>query len=102
MRCDSKKLLCAALASAVLSFLPTELAFAQGGVNGSIVGYVFDQTGAPIKGVKLTARSPTQIGGAKTGYSNEEGFFRIIGLIPGTFEVGATAPKLKSVVQKEV
>ncbi len=77
-------------------------AFAQGGVNGSIVGNVFDQTGAPVKGVKVSAKSDTQIGGAKSAYSNDEGYFRIIGLAPGNFEVTATAPKLKTVLQKDI
>ena len=77
-------------------------AFGQGGDQGSIVGYVFDQTGNPIRGVKIAASSPTQIGGAKTAYTNEEGSFRIRALIPGTFEVRATAPTLRTVVQKDV
>src|SRR5262245_42422837 len=72
----------------------------QGGVNGSIVGYVFDQTGAPIKGVKVSASSPTQIGGSKVAYSNDEGYFRIPQLLPGVFEVAAAAPRLKTVVHK--
>ena len=77
-------------------------AHAQGGSQGSILGYVFDQTGNPIKGVKVLATSPTQIGGSKTGYTNEEGFFRFNALFPGTFEVRASAPKLKTVIQKEL
>src|SRR6185436_8956924 len=35
-------------------------------------------------------------------YTNEEGSFRIRALIPGTFEVRATAPTLRTVVQKDV
>jgi hypothetical protein len=76
-------------------------ALAQG-TSGSIVGYVFDQTGAPIKGVRVIATSPTQIGGTKTSYSNEEGMFRVPNLFPGTFELRASAPKLKTIVQKDV
>ncbi len=89
------------LAVLIVSCLST-FAHAQSGVNGSIVGNVFDQTGAPIKGVKVSARSDTQIGGAKVTYTNDEGFFRIPGLQPGDFEVTGTAPKLKSVLQKGV
>jgi len=76
------------------------LAHAQGGNSGSIVGYVYDQTGAPIKGVKIAATSPTQIGGTKVAYSNDEGGFRIPQLFPGTFEIRASAPKLKTYIQK--
>ena len=85
----------------VLSLLPAT-ALGQGGTSGSIVGYVYDQTGNPIKGVKASATSPTQIGGAQVGYTNDEGQFRIRQLFPGTFEVRLTAPRLKTVVQKDV
>ncbi len=78
------------------------VALAQSGVNGSIVGSVFDQAGVPIKGVKVTASSPTQIGGKKTTYSDDEGSFRMVGLLPGVFEVAAAAPKLRTVVQKGI
>ena len=61
------------IAVAVLVF--PGLALAQ--VVGSITGTVTDQTGMPLRGVKVAARSDTQIGGAKIGYTNEEGFFRI-------------------------
>jgi hypothetical protein len=84
------------------SMLLPLVAHAQGGSQGSILGYVFDQTGNPIKGVKVVATSPTQIGGTKTGYTNDEGFFRFNALFPGTFEVRASAPKLKTVIQKEI
>ncbi len=85
-----------------LSVVAVGLVHAQGGVNGSIEGSVFDQTGAPIKGVKITVTSPTQIGGAKSTYTNDEGYFRLIGLLPGTFDVIAMAPKLRTVNQKNV
>src|SRR5688572_4707743 len=75
---------------------------AQGGSSGSILGYVFDQTGNPIKGVKVLASSPTQIGGSRAAYTNVEGFFRFNALFPGTFEVRATAPKLRTYIQKEI
>ena len=71
-------------------------------VVGSITGTVTDQTGSPLSGVKLIARSETQIGGPKVAYSNAEGFFRVPALQPGVFEVTATAPKLRSVIQKGI
>jgi hypothetical protein len=71
-------------------------------VVGSITGTVTDQTGMPLRGVRVSARSDTQIGGARSAYTNEEGFFRIPGLQPGTFEVTTSAPRLKSVVQKQI
>ena len=86
---------------AAVMLLPI-VAHAQGGNEGSIIGYVYDQTGSPIKGVKVTATSPTQIGGAKQAYTNDEGMFRMRQLFPGVFEVRATAPKLKTIIQKNI
>jgi hypothetical protein len=80
-------------------FAPT--AFAQSGAS-TILGNVVDQTGQPIKGVRVSARSDTQIGGPKVAYTKDDGGYRIPGLIPGFFEVTASAPKLKSVVVKNV
>jgi hypothetical protein len=77
-------------------------AHAQNGDSGSIVGFVMDQTGGPVRGVKVIATSPTQIGGKKIAYSNDEGAFRIPTLDPGVFEVRAEAPKLRTVIQQNV
>jgi hypothetical protein len=89
------------VAAFLVGLLPA-VALAQGGNAGSIIGYVYDQTGSPIAGIQVTAVSPTQIGGARVAYSNDEGFFRIPALFPGTFELRAVAPKLRTVVQKDV
>jgi hypothetical protein len=90
----------AALAGLMLA-LWAPAAAAQGD-SGGITGYVFDQSGGPIKGVKIVASSSTQIGGSKTTYSNEEGYFRFVQLSPGKFEVRASAPNLKTVLQKDI
>ena len=82
--------------------LSPALALAQSGQDGTIVGNVLDQTGLPLKGVKLTVRSDTQIGGARTSYSRDEGSFRFPGLQPGIFELRAEAPRLKPVIVKQV
>ncbi len=86
---------------AAICALP-KLAMAQGGVTGSIVGYLFDQGGQPLKGIKIVAKSDTQIGGGKTTYTNDEGFFRFVGLLPGRFEVTASAKGLRTVLQKDI
>src|SRR5215471_4028900 len=39
----------------------------------SIVGTVVDQTGQPIKGVRVSAKSDTQIGGPKVAYTRDDG-----------------------------
>jgi len=69
---------------------------------GVLSGHVFDQSGTPIRGVKLTATSDTQIGGPKTTYSDDQGGFRLTGLSPGVFTLTAAADRLKTVVQKNV
>jgi hypothetical protein len=90
----------------VIAFLMSALlpaaALGQSGQNGSIVGYVFDEGGMPLKGIKISATSPTQIGGAKVSYTNDEGAFRLPQLQPGDFEVRASAPKLETIVMKDV
>jgi hypothetical protein len=68
-------------------------------VVGSIVGHVYDQGGQPLKGIRISGRSDTQIGGEKIAYSNDDGYFRLAGLQPGIFELRASAPKLKTVLQ---
>jgi hypothetical protein len=81
---------------------PAGAAFAQRGDSGQITGYVFDQAGNPLPGVKITASSDTQIGGGKTTYTSAEGAFRFPVLEPGVFKVRASAPKLQTLVQDNV
>ncbi len=78
------------------------VAFAQGGAAGSMVGHVFDPGGQPLPGVKITVRSPTQIGGSKTAYTDGEGAFRFVQLFPGKFELTSSAPKMKTYVAKNL
>ena len=75
---------------------------AHGQVAGSIIGNVIDETGNPLPGVRIAARSPTQIGGTKITYSAADGSFRLPSLQPGAFEVRASGPKLKDVLQRDV
>ncbi len=82
--------------------VPVWVALLNSVPESSIEGYVYDQTGTPIKGIKVTVRSPALSGGAKVAYTNDEGFYRIVGLPPGTFEIIATAPKLKTVHQRNI
>jgi hypothetical protein len=69
---------------------------------GSLFGYVYDQSGVPLRGVTVTISSPTQIGGTKSTTTSDEGAFRFQGLFPGVFKISASAPKLRSVVQEGV
>src|SRR5688572_276262 len=86
--------------AATVVVLVSSTAHAQ--VAGSIVGNVVDETGNPLPGVRIAVRSDTQIGGTKVTYSASDGSFRLPSLSPGTFEVRASAPKLKDVLQRDV
>ena len=93
------RLLAPGLLVLLLAALP---AVAWGQNVGTLAGYVYDQSGTPLKGVTITITSPTQIGGPKTDTTNDEGAFRFSGLIPGRFRVSAAAPKLRSTVAENV
>ncbi|MDX2018645.1 MAG: TonB-dependent receptor [Deltaproteobacteria bacterium] len=88
-------------AIAILAFATALSSVAQAQLTGTIQGSVFDEGGTPIKGVKLVAKSATNMGD-RTVYSSADGSFRIIGLMPGDFEVTATAPGLRTKVQKGI
>jgi hypothetical protein len=83
-------------------WLGSAAAFAQGGAAGSVVGHVYDQLGQPLRGVRISLRSPTQIGGAKVGYTDDAGFFRFPQLFPGRFELVSSAPKMKTYIAKDL
>jgi hypothetical protein len=69
---------------------------------GTLLGHVFDQSGSPLKGVRVVISSPTQIGGTKSTTTDSEGTFRLAGLTPGTFTVRVSAPSLKAIEQNNV
>ena len=77
-------------------------AWAQRGDAGTITGNIFDQTGTPLAGVKISAVSDTQIGGPRVTYTNSEGAFRFPALQPGVFRVRAEAPRLTTAVRSDV
>jgi hypothetical protein len=94
-----RPLLATRLAVVALILVPLT---ARAQVTGNIIGTVYDQNGMPLAGVKISARSPTQIGGARITHTNVMGEFRMPGLQPGVFEVSALAPAMKQVVQKDI
>src|SRR5688500_13748874 len=70
---------------AVLAF-PASLA-AQTGLGG-LRGYVRDSQGGALPGVTVTATAPESIR-PTVGVTNEEGYYRLINLPPGTYKVTA-------------
>ena len=85
----------------LLAALSAGPAFAQGGDSGPIIGYVFDQTGSPLRGVKVTVHLAHADRRRRRAYTNDEGAFRFPQLVPGTFSIKAEAPKLRTVVQEQ-
>jgi hypothetical protein len=75
-------------------------AFAQ--TTGVIAGHAYDQSGSPLRGIRVSVSSDIQIGGARTVTTDEEGAFQIPGLSPGRFTVTAAASKMKSVVMNNI
>jgi hypothetical protein len=67
---------------------------------GMLVGYIFDQTGAPLAGVKVAIQPPPA--GKHTTYTDQQGRFEFSKLPPGPYQVTATAPKLRTVMQKGI
>ena len=66
-----------------------------------IQGTVKDQTGAVVANAAVTARNPgTNI--SRTATSNDEGFYRIINVPPGDYEITTEAPNFKKSVLSKV
>src|SRR5215208_5428985 len=81
-----------ALSALLMSFaLFAGSVFAQTTTTGSIEGTVTDPTGAAVPGITVTATR--QGGRTTTATTNEEGFFRISQLEPGTYVVTVGAEK---------
>ncbi len=95
-------LLLTVAATVVATAVDGRLAFAQSSGSGSLDGFVTDQSGNPLRGVKVVAQSATLIGKGRTTYTNAEGTFHMGGLTPGTFKITATSPGLQTVVQDSI
>ena len=73
----------------MLMFAP--MAFGQAQSNAAdIQGVVKDSTGAVVANATVTARNPST-NFSRNATTNDEGFYRIIGVPPGDYEVTAEA-----------
>jgi outer membrane receptor protein involved in Fe transport len=90
-----RKLLAAAFVLALA--LP---AFAQR-TTGTISGTVKDATDAAIPGATVAVSGPNVVG-AQTTTTNGQGFYRILNLPPGTYQVSFSMSGFKTVTRKEV
>jgi hypothetical protein len=82
--------------------LCANVAFGQAQSNAAdLQGTVKDSTGALVANASVTARNPaTNI--SRTTTSNDEGFYRLINLPPGDYEVTVEAPTFKKTVLPKV
>jgi hypothetical protein len=63
---------------------------------GTLVAHVFDQSGIPLKGVKV-AINPSL---ARACYTDDEGRCVFTSLLPGSYQLTASAPKLLTVIME--
>ncbi|HJV21675.1 MAG TPA: carboxypeptidase regulatory-like domain-containing protein, partial [Holophagaceae bacterium] len=70
--------------------------------TGTLAVTVRNQEGAPLANAKIIVSSPTQIGGAKTALSDDQGRVRIPSLYPGDFTVTVEAAGYQSGTLKGV
>jgi protocatechuate 3,4-dioxygenase beta subunit len=68
---------------------------------GSLSGYVFDESGVPLRGVAVEAHRQV-FGPSRRTFTNDEGEFHIAGLTPGRYRVRASGSKLNPVVRNDV
>jgi hypothetical protein len=75
--------------SALILLLALSFAVAAVAQDGSLRGYVRDETGAALPGVTMTASSDVLMGGARTSVTDGTGYYRLINLPPGEYVVMA-------------
>ncbi|HEY5839843.1 MAG TPA: carboxypeptidase-like regulatory domain-containing protein, partial [Pyrinomonadaceae bacterium] len=74
------------------------LAMAQSQSNAAdLQGYVRDPNGAVVVGATITARNPATNFSRSTA-SNDEGYYQLVSLPPGDYEVSVEAPNYKKAV----
>ena len=91
-----------ALVAIILSAAMPTAVRADDGASGTVLGSVSDPSGRPLAGIRVTASSETQIGGAKVAYTNADGSFHFVALSPGRFAITAAAAQLKIVARKQI
>src|SRR5215470_2486456 len=71
----------------VSSIVLPATAVAQTALSGSISGVVRDASGGVLPGVTVEAASPALIERTRSVATDENGVYRIISLVPGTYSV---------------
>ena len=86
----------------LITFAAASVAFGQAQSNAAdLQGTVRDATGAVVTNATVTARNPaTNV--SRTATTNDDGFYRIINLPPGDYEVTVEAASFKKAVHPTV
>lgn len=69
--------------------------------TGKIVGKVTDEEGIPLPGVTVEAESPRLVGKA-IGVTDENGFYRLLALPPGTYSITFSLAGFKAYVRHDI
>lgn len=67
--------------------------------TGSVSGTVKDATGAALPGVTVSVSGPNIVG-VQTAVTNEQGFYRLLNLPPGEYQISYGLGGFKTVVRK--
>ncbi|MBA2733210.1 MAG: carboxypeptidase regulatory-like domain-containing protein, partial [Acidobacteria bacterium] len=86
----------------IATFLCASAAFAQAQSNAAdLQGFVRDPQGSVVQNATVTARNlATNL--SRTATTNDEGFYQIVSLPPGDYEVTVEAPNFKKAVLTDV
>lgn len=87
-----------ALVAMVMLLFPT-LSFA--GTTGNITGYVTSAGGDPIANARVVLTSPS-LQGTQTGTSDQQGFYRVFALPPGTYTATVEGPGYTKVKRENI
>ena len=86
------------LAAAVLLMPAAAPAQQSSGIAGSVT----DDTGGVLPGVTVEVTSPALIEGSRVVFSDNQGIYNVINLIPGTYAVTFTLPGFSTVIREGV
>ncbi len=85
----------------VIVFGPAAQPAAAQVTTGSILGYVYDPSGAPVSHASVTVSGLRQ-SGLRTSTTDASGAYIFPGLAPATYSVSAVAPNFEEITEKEV
>ncbi len=102
MRCSQQRWLPTAyrfvlICALALAFSPATALAQADSTSANLSGVVRDPAGAVIPGATVTARNPAT-NDARTATTNDDGFYQLLQLTPGTYEVSVEAANFKKAV----